>query len=98
MSVAVFMLLFAMLCATFATLAGLKRYMMPNTCYSSGKATAMTKAFWRPRFSKPSATARAWWRSGWIRKGSAMFSRKSTLKARGIPSKRPNRGPLAKCA
>lgn len=97
MNAAVSMLLFVMLFATFATLAGLKRFMTPNSYYASAPAIVTTKAFWRPRFWKPSATARAWLLSGWIRKGSAMFTRKYTLKARGIQSKQPSRGHSVRC-
>lgn len=97
MSAAVFMLLFAMLFATFVTLAALKRYMTQNSYYASAPATVTTKAFWRPRFWKPSATARAWWLSVWMRKGSATFTRKSRCEASGIPSKQPNRGHSVKC-
>ena len=97
MNAAVSMLLFVMLFATFVTLAGLKRYMTPSTCYGSGKATAMTKAFWRRPFWRPSATVRAWWLSVWTRKGSATSIRKSMSGASGIPSKQPNRGHSVKC-
>lgn len=98
MSAVVSMLLFVMLFATFATLAGLRRYMTPTSYYASGPATVTTKAFWRPRSWKRLATARAWWRSVLIKKGSAMFSRKSTSGGNGIRLKRPSHGTLAKCA
>lgn len=97
MNAAVSMLLFVMLFATFATLAALKRSTTQTSYYASAPATVMTRASWRRRFWKPSATARAWLLSGWIRKGSAMFTRKYTLKARGIQSKQPSRGHSVRC-
>lgn len=97
MNAAVSMLLFVMLFATFATLAALKRSTTQTSYYASAPATVMTRASWRRRFWKPSATARAWWLSVWTRKGSATSIRKSMSGASGIPSKQPNRGPSVKC-